>query len=94
MQAKTELQILAQCMTLQESRGTDHQFSVVQEECGELVSAVSKHRRGRIDSEALASEAVDVLLMSFHIRAYVGETVWRRVFEEKLAKLMTVEERL
>lgn len=48
--------------------GLDLQLDMLQEECAELVQAVSKYRRGKCSEIGLAEEMADVYIMLEQIR--------------------------
>ena len=53
--------------------GVELQVGMVAEECGEMLSALSKFRRGRIKPMELASEIADVRIMLDQIAHVVEE---------------------
>lgn len=53
--------------------GVDLQVGMVAEECGEMLSALSKFKRGRIKPMELASEIADVRIMLDQVAHIVEE---------------------
>ena len=43
--------------------GVENQVSMIVEECSELILAISHHKRGRVSSEGIIEEIVDVTIM-------------------------------
>jgi hypothetical protein len=43
--------------------GVEHQVSMIIEECSELILAISHYRRGRVKSDAIMEEVVDMTIM-------------------------------
>lgn len=70
-----------------DAHGAEGQLSVLQEECGELVAAVSQFRRSRIDADALASEVADVLVMCEQAVYVLGAERVRAAIRAKIEKL-------
>lgn len=56
-----------------EAWGEEKQINMVVEECGELLSAINKFRRGRITKEAMFEEAADVSIMIKQFREFDKE---------------------
>jgi hypothetical protein len=69
--------------------GTDSQLGMVQEECAELIAAVSQYKRGRISEERLAEEVADVTIMVAQLRLLLGGGVVDRAVEKKLLRLLS-----
>jgi NTP pyrophosphatase (non-canonical NTP hydrolase) len=70
--------------------GTTHQVNQCQEECGELIAAINRLRRGRIDIGQLASEVADVRIVVEQMTQIVNElggNVEAQI-EKKLARLV------
>lgn len=53
--------------------GTTSQVNQCQEECGELIAAINRLRRGRIDIGELASEVADVRIVVEQMTQIVNE---------------------
>lgn len=64
--------------------GMEKNCGFLMEECGELLSAVNKLRRGRVSKEAVFEELADVQLV---ITAFATHLGYRRFLEVKDAKL-------
>lgn len=71
--------------------GNAAQWQMLQEECGELVAAVSKFHRGRINIVDLAGEIADVQIMCEQATEMVGAEV---VAEARVEKLYRLEDRI
>ena len=71
--------------------GNSSQLMIAQEECGELVAAISQYIRGRKDVYALVEEIADVEIMCMQLRHMVGSNI---VDAEKNKKLVRLAERL
>lgn len=54
--------------------GVEDQRTVIFEELGELVTAVAQHRRGRVSSEDVLTEAADAIIMATASAAIIGCT--------------------
>lgn len=68
--------------------GEAGQLRVLQEECGELIVAVSHYFRGRTDApEELAEELADVTIMVAQARLIVGEKAADDALARKLERL-------
>jgi len=76
--------------------GMANQLNQLQEECGELVAAVSHLRRDRAEAHSgLVSELVDVMIMVRQLRIAVGPEVFDIELLRKLSRLegrITAEE--
>jgi NTP pyrophosphatase (non-canonical NTP hydrolase) len=59
------------------------QISHFHEEMGELMTAISQHRRGRIDREAVQEEIADVIIMAFAVADIYGMSGVSKFIEEK-----------
>ena len=75
--------------------GTDAQLDMVIEECAELINAIQKWRRHRVDSIAVLEEGVDVELCLEQLKVILdAPTLWANVRKDKLerlAKLLALE---
>ena len=67
--------------------GHENQTNMVLEELGELVAAINRNRRGRIDRTELASELADVLIVCAQLRESIGPGTVDLAIEAKLARL-------
>ncbi len=68
--------------------GIDFQMMMAQEECGELIAAISQFKRGRKDKKQLAEEIADVEIMCSQLRIIIGHNI---VDVEKLKKICRLE---
>lgn len=73
--------------------GTTSQMNQVQEECAELIAAINRLRRGRVNIKDLAEEVADVIVVTEQARQIVNELGGdvEAVLEAKLGRL---EERI
>lgn len=69
---------------------TNQQWMLV-EECGELLNALAKVKRGRVSKEELITELADVHIMVEQMACFFGLEEFQ---EEKGRKLARLEERL
>ena len=67
--------------------GTKEQLGIAQEECAELVSEISRFRRGRVDRDKLAEEAADVAITLIQVISVVGYDKFEAHAKTKLARL-------
>ena len=67
--------------------GEQGQIDMAIEECAELIVALQHMRRDRVNTDAVASEIADVLIMCGQMRLLVGPKAVDAMFEEKLARL-------
>lgn len=74
-----------------EAWGEGAQLGMAQEECGELITIISRRFRGRGDDADLAEEIADVEIMCEQLRLIVGD---EQVAEHKAEKLNRLRERL
>lgn len=70
--------------------GIEAQLCMAQEECAELIVAVSHLRRGRADIDKVAEEIADVQLVLRQIELHIGG----RVAEHRQMKLARLKVRL
>ncbi len=68
--------------------GIDAQMNLLQEECGELVVAISHYRRGRVTLEKVAEELADVMIVARQITLGIGPLSVNRWIREKVTRLM------
>lgn len=71
--------------------GYNNQKMMLAEECGELLSAISKNSRGRVDEDSVVTELADVAIMIEQMAKIFG---WEEVEAEKERKLHRLKERL
>lgn len=69
--------------------GATAQLRLLQEECGELIAAVSHLERGRIDDTELADEIADVIIMCTQATAIIGTRLVSAALHAKLKRLRT-----
>ena len=68
--------------------GVEAQLDMVVEECAELIDAVCKWRRRRIESSKVLEEGVDVELMIEQLKHMLdAPNLWEQVREQKLKRL-------
>ncbi len=83
MKTDTELMQLAL-----EKWGTESQLDMVIEECAELIDAIQKWRRHRIDSLKVLEEAVDVELCLGQLKLMLDSPqLFQNIRKEKLERL-------
>ena len=71
--------------------GEDAQILMTIEECSELINAITKLYRGRVDEKAITTELADVYIMVQQMALIFGEDDFKKEVEYKLNRL---EERL
>ena len=71
--------------------GVPAQHWMIVEECGELLNAVAKLRRGRASVEDVITELADVHIMVEQLASYFG---WDEFVAEKERKLQRLHDRL
>lgn len=71
--------------------GIENQKWMLIEECGELLNAVAKLRRGRSSNEEVITELADVQIMVEQMALFFG---WEKFQAEKERKLARLNERL
>lgn len=71
--------------------GTSAQIMMLYEECGELLSAISKLERGRVSEDDVVTELADVSIMVEQIALLFG---YDKFEKEKGNKLERLKERL
>lgn len=67
--------------------GINAQLWMLVEECSELLNAVSKLKRGRVNVFDVIEELADVSIMVDQLSLYYGEAEFNRVKEDKLQRL-------
>ena len=70
--------------------GLDSQLDMLTEECGELISAVNKFKRSRIEQEKLAQEIVDVELMCMQIKEIIDSDVYESILKYKVERFINL----
>jgi len=74
--------------------GVEHQLGILQEECAEVVVAVSHLRRGRITVKEVLSECADVEIMILQAREIYGDDIVDQIKAEKINYLqMKIKEK-
>ncbi len=68
--------------------GTESQLDMVIEECAELIDAIQKWRRRRVESAKVLEEAVDVELCVAHLKLMLdAPDLWEQTKMDKLRRL-------
>ena len=67
--------------------GEAAQTTMVMEECGELIAAISQHMRGRVDERRLAEEIADVRICLRQLSIMVGDDLVDEQYEQMLTDL-------
>lgn len=72
-----------------EKYGVKNQVSMVVEECSELILAISHYRRGRVNSDAIIEEIVDVTIMLEQARLIYDPNDERfgEIYKKKIARI-------
>lgn len=70
--------------------GKRAQLDQLQEECGEVVTAINHYRRGRITDEDLASEIVDLKIMIQQMYEIFDHSILDKAYDKKIARLDVV----
>ena len=69
--------------------GVENQVSMIIEECGELILAISHYRRGRVNSNAVIEEIVDVTIMIEQARLIYDPTgeKFGEIYKRKIERI-------
>ena len=69
--------------------GVENQISMIIEECSELILAISHYHRGRVSSEAIIEEIVDVTIMLEQARLIYDpeNTIFGKIYIEKINRV-------
>ena len=67
--------------------GEDAQINMLYEECGELLTAVARFRRGRMNHQDVMTELADVSIMVEQLAAFYGTDRFEAEKERKLERL-------
>ena len=68
--------------------GQEAQLDMVIEECAELIDAIQKRRRGKVDSVKVVEEGVDVEIMIEQLKVILEEpALWENIRTDKLDRL-------
>ena len=68
--------------------GIENQKKMLHEEIGELLSALNKYDRGRVNDEAVITEIADVMIMLEQMAFIFGEEEVEAEKERKLQRLL------
>jgi len=68
--------------------GEDNQLSMAQEECGELVAAISHWNRGKIELPELLKEIADVEIMVGQLRLIFEEFNFKEIKDKAVNELL------
>lgn len=71
--------------------GNEAQLNMFYEECGELLSAINKLKRGRVEKKDVITEIADVSIMIEQMAVLFG---YNEFAEEKERKLTRLKEKL
>ena len=71
--------------------GSENQVNQAQEECGELISVLNQHRRGRCTTFEVLAEMADVEIMLDQLKVIFGEESFHL---KKMEKIERLEQRL
>ncbi len=71
--------------------GVENQLDMVIEECAELIDAIQKYRRGRVERAGIITEIADVEIMCQQLRAWLGSN---EVASERDRKIKRLAERI
>ena len=67
--------------------GEESQINMLNEECGELITAVAQFRRGRTSHHDVMTELADVFIMVEQITSMMGYDNFEKELDRKLLKL-------
>ena len=67
--------------------GEEAQINMLNEECGELITAVAQFRRGRTSHHDVMTELADVFIMVEQITSMMGYDNFEKELDRKLLKL-------
>lgn len=79
------------CYDAFDTFGSKAQFTMVVEECGELLNALAKYERGRATEEELIDEIADVSIMMDELANHFN---WNFFVEKKEYKLLRLKKRI
>lgn len=68
--------------------GVEKQTGMLSEECGELLSATNKFKRGRIEREEVAEEIADVIIICVQMAHYFGYYTVQNEIRHKISRLI------
>lgn len=67
--------------------GIEDQTGMLYEECGELLSAINKFKRGRVVQGAVVEEIADVIIMCVQMAHYFGYFDVQNEIRRKISRL-------
>ena len=67
--------------------GIQAQTDMAFEECGELIAALAKDKRGRVTKEELLTELADVTIMCEQLATILGFEDYEKEMDRKLVRL-------
>ena len=67
--------------------GVKHQFGMIQEECAELIAALSQYQRKKIGADEVIDEIADVMIVALQAALIFGYEKCNKRFWEKLNRL-------
>lgn len=67
--------------------GIQAQTDMAFEECGELIAALAKDKRGRVTKEELLTELADVTIMCEQLATILGFEDYEKELDRKLVRL-------
>ncbi len=70
-----------------ETWGIQAQTDMAFEECGELIAALAKDKRGRVSKEELLTELADVTIMCEQLATILGFEDYEKEMDRKLVRL-------
>ena len=73
--------------TATEKWGWEAQREMIYEECGELITAVARHKRGRATKEDIITELADVSIMVEQLAQLLGYGDYEKEKDRKLERL-------
>lgn len=73
--------------TAVEKWGWEAQREMIYEECGELITAVARHKRGRATKEDIITELADVSIMVEQLAQLLGYEDYEKEKDRKLERL-------
>ena len=73
--------------TATEKWSFESQREMIYEECGELITAVARHKRGRATIDDIMTELADVAIMVEQLAVYYGLEDFEKEKERKLIRM-------
>lgn len=68
--------------------GIENQIGMLSEECGELLSAINKFKRCRIECKEVTEEIADVIIMCVQMAHYFGYYDVQNEISHKISRLV------